>query len=100
MTTTSEQPAKTRVGNFNVGGINHLALVCRDMQQTVDFYEGLLGFPLVKTIELPGQMGQHFFFDIGNGTASRFSTSPTRRNRRRASRPPIRTRSSTPRPSW
>ena len=76
MTTTSEQPAKTRVGNFNVGGINHLALVCRDMQQTVDFYEGLLGFPLVKTIELPGQMGQHFFFDIGNGDCLAFFNFP------------------------
>ena len=76
MTTTSEPPAKTRVGNFNVGGINHLALVCRDMQQTVDFYEGLLGFPLVKTIELPGQMGQHFFFDIGNGDCLAFFNFP------------------------
>jgi catechol 2,3-dioxygenase-like lactoylglutathione lyase family enzyme len=52
---------------FETSGINHLALVCSDMQQTVDFYEGVLGFPLVKTIELPAGMGQHFFFDIGGG---------------------------------
>lgn len=53
-----------------VRGINHLALVCRDMQETVDFYEGVLGFPLVKTVELPAGMGQHFFFDIGGGHGS------------------------------
>lgn len=52
---------------FELRGINHLALVCRDMERTVDFYSNVLGMPLVKTIELPGNMGQHFFFDIGNG---------------------------------
>ncbi len=52
---------------FEFQGINHLALVCRDMQVTVDFYSGVLGMPLVKTIELPVGMGQHFFFDCGGG---------------------------------
>lgn len=53
-------------------GLNHLALVCRDMARTVDFYSNVLGFPLVKTVELPGGRGQHFFFDIGNGAALAF----------------------------
>ena len=57
---------------FELRGINHLALVCRDMQATVDFYSGILGMPLIKTIELPFGMGQHFFFDIGNGDALAF----------------------------
>ncbi|HEX7034795.1 MAG TPA: VOC family protein [Pseudomonadales bacterium] len=52
---------------FDIRGINHLALVCRDMKRTVDFYSGVLGMPLTKTINLPNGMGQHFFFDIGNG---------------------------------
>ena len=52
---------------FEIQGINHLALVCRDMKKTVDFYSGVLGMPLTKTIELPYGAGQHFFFDIGNG---------------------------------
>ena len=30
---------------FEVRGINHLALVCRDMAATVAFYEGILGMP-------------------------------------------------------
>ncbi len=45
-------------------GINHLALVCRDMAETVDFYVNALGMPLVKTVALPDG-GQHFFFDCG-----------------------------------
>ena len=52
---------------FEIRGIDHLALVCRDMKKTVDFYCGALGMPLVKTLDLPGGGGQHFFFDIGNG---------------------------------
>jgi catechol 2,3-dioxygenase-like lactoylglutathione lyase family enzyme len=54
------------------GGINHLALVCRDMARTVEFYRDVLGMPLVKTIELPDGMGQHFFFDCGGGDCLAF----------------------------
>ena len=57
---------------FELRGINHLALVCRDMARTVDFYSGVLGMPLVKTIELPFGGGQHFFFDIGGGDCLAF----------------------------
>jgi catechol 2,3-dioxygenase-like lactoylglutathione lyase family enzyme len=57
---------------FEIRGINHLALVCRDMRKTVEFYSGLLGMPLTKTIDLPRNMGQHFFFDIGNGDSLAF----------------------------
>src|SRR5689334_7189433 len=57
---------------FEIGGINHLALVCKDMARTVDFYSNVLGMPLIKTIELPNGMSQHFFFDIGNGDSLAF----------------------------
>jgi catechol 2,3-dioxygenase-like lactoylglutathione lyase family enzyme len=56
-------PAITRSTQFDLRGFNHVALVCSDMQETVDFYEGILGFPLVKTLELGGH-GQHFFFEV------------------------------------
>jgi catechol 2,3-dioxygenase-like lactoylglutathione lyase family enzyme len=67
---TEDHPvsAQTRRNEkFDIQGINHLALVCKDMKRTVDFYSGVLGMPLTKTINLPQNMGQHFFFDIGNG---------------------------------
>ena len=57
---------------FEFGGINHIALVCSDMQRTIDFYSGVLGMPLVKSLDLPGGMGQHFFFDAGNGDCVAF----------------------------
>ena len=57
---------------FDIRGINHLALVCKDMARTVDFYTNVLGMPLIKTIDLPFGMGQHFFFDIGNGDSLAF----------------------------
>ena len=38
---------------FALRGINHLALVCRDMQETVEFYTGVLGMKLVKTWNTP-----------------------------------------------
>jgi catechol 2,3-dioxygenase-like lactoylglutathione lyase family enzyme len=53
-------------------GVNHVALVCRDMAETVAFYEGVLEMPLVKTIDLPGGRGQHFFFDCGGGASVAF----------------------------
>ncbi|HZZ48185.1 MAG TPA: VOC family protein [Pseudonocardia sp.] len=56
---------------FDFGGINHLALVCSDMRQTVDFYSGVLGMPLIKTVNIPGG-GQHFFFDCGGGDSLAF----------------------------
>ena len=52
---------------FELRGINHLALVCRDMAETVAWYEDVLGMKLVKTLELPDGRGQHFFLDMGNG---------------------------------
>ena len=52
-------------------GINHVAVVARDMAETTRFYTEVLGMPLVKTVELPTG-GQHFFFDCGGGSAIAF----------------------------
>lgn len=57
---------------FEFRGINHLALVCRNMARTVEFYRDILGMPLIKTLNLPGGKGQHFFFDAGNNTSIAF----------------------------
>ncbi|MDG1086805.1 MAG: VOC family protein [Acidimicrobiales bacterium] len=58
-------------GGFVFGGINHIALVCQDMERTVDFYTNVLCMPLIKTLEIPGG-GQHFFFDCGSGDSIAF----------------------------
>lgn len=61
-------PANTE---FELRGVNHLALVSSDMARTVEFYRDVLGMPLIKTLEIPGG-GQHFFFDCGNGDSLAF----------------------------
>src|SRR5215204_3154401 len=63
--------AMTTNTEFQLNGINHLALVSSDMARTVDFYTNVLGMPLIKTLEIPGG-AQHFFFDCGNGDSLAF----------------------------
>jgi len=58
--------------DFEFRGINHLALVCEDMDRTIDFYTNVLGMKLTKTIDLPGGQGKHYFFDAGGGDALAF----------------------------
>ncbi|MHB8528599.1 MAG: VOC family protein [Caulobacteraceae bacterium] len=57
---------------FELGGVHHAAFVCRDMASTVAFYRDILGMPLIKTLDLPNDGGQHFFFDCGNGDSIAF----------------------------
>ncbi|MEC9132719.1 MAG: VOC family protein, partial [Pseudomonadota bacterium] len=47
---------------IQINGVHHLALVCKDMARTVDFYTNKLGLRLTKGFDLEGY-GQHFFFD-------------------------------------
>ncbi|MCR9277732.1 MAG: VOC family protein [Pseudomonadaceae bacterium] len=54
------------------GGLHHLALVCHDMQRTVDFYTNTLEMRLTKGFDLDNGYGQHFFFDMGNGSELAF----------------------------
>ena len=55
------------MAGFEFSGVNHLALVCRDMDRTIDFYCNVMGMPLTKTIDLPNGRGKHYFFDCGGG---------------------------------
>ncbi|HEY2831205.1 MAG TPA: VOC family protein [Sporichthyaceae bacterium] len=48
-------------------GVHHLALICSDVEETIEFYQEFLGFPLVELVENRDYKGSaHFFFDIGN----------------------------------
>ncbi|HST82080.1 MAG TPA: VOC family protein [Kineosporiaceae bacterium] len=58
-------------------GIHHLALICSDVERTIQFYQGLLGFPLVELVENRDYAGSsHFFFDLGNQTLLGFFDFP------------------------
>jgi glyoxylase I family protein len=57
----AERPAST------VSGVHHLALICKDTEETIRFYHEFLGCPLVELVENRDYAGSnHFFFDIGN----------------------------------
>jgi catechol 2,3-dioxygenase-like lactoylglutathione lyase family enzyme len=71
---STEQGLKN--SQFELRGVNHLALVCSDRARTIDFYSNILGMPLVGDIELPGGKGHHFFFDIGKGDLLAFFEFP------------------------
>jgi len=60
-----------------VRGVHHVALICKDVEETIRFYQETLGFPLVELVENRDYAGSsHFFFDIGNGNLLGFFDFP------------------------
>ena len=58
-------------------GIHHLALLSSDVERTIEFYQGVLEFPLTELFENRDYSGStHFFFDLGNGNALAFFDFP------------------------
>ena len=58
-------------------GLHHFALICSDVRRTIDFYQGVLEFPLTEIFENRDYAGSnHFFFDIGQGNLLAFFDLP------------------------
>jgi glyoxylase I family protein len=58
-------------------GIHHVAFICRDVEETIRFYQEFLAFPLVEIVENRDYRGStHFFFDIGHGNLLGFFDFP------------------------
>ena len=58
-------------------GVHHVALLSRDVERTIAFYQDLLEFPLTELFENRDYQGStHFFFDIGNGNLLAFFDFP------------------------
>ena len=58
-------------------GLHHLALICNDVEQTIQFYQELLGFPLVELMENRDYKGStHLFFDMGHDNLLAFFDFP------------------------
>jgi catechol 2,3-dioxygenase-like lactoylglutathione lyase family enzyme len=67
----SNRPAST------ARGVHHVALMCTDVARTIEFYQGLLEFPLTELFENRDYEGStHFFFDIGHGNSLAFFDFP------------------------
>jgi catechol 2,3-dioxygenase-like lactoylglutathione lyase family enzyme len=70
------RPAESRPASA-ARGIHHTALISSDVRRTVEFYQGVLGFPLTDMFENRDYEGStHFFFDVGNGNAIAFFDLP------------------------
>lgn len=49
-------------------GVHHVALISSSVERTIQFFDGLLGFPLIEMFENRDYEGStHFFFDLGHG---------------------------------
>jgi len=71
VTPLAERPGST------ARGLHHVALISSDVERTIRFYQGVLGFPLTEVMENRDYAGStHFFFDIGNGNAIAFFDFP------------------------
>ena len=58
-------------------GLHHVALVARDVEETIAFYQGVLEFPLTEIFENRDYRGSnHFFFDVGHGNLLAFFDFP------------------------
>jgi catechol 2,3-dioxygenase-like lactoylglutathione lyase family enzyme len=70
------QAAESRPAS-SARGLHHFAVVARDVVETVEFYQGVLEFPLTEIFENRDYDGSnHFFFDIGNGNLLAFFDFP------------------------
>lgn len=70
------QPRSERPSS-SARGVHHVALISGDVERTVEFYSGVLGFPLIEMFENRDYEGStHFFFDIGIGNTLAFFDLP------------------------
>ena len=70
------KPDGSRPGS-TARGLHHFAILARDVEETVRFYQGVLGFPLTDIFENRDYQGSnHFFFDIGNNNLIAFFDFP------------------------
>jgi len=70
------QPDSSRPAS-SARGLHHFAVVARDVEETIRFYQGVLEFPLTEIFENRDYPGSnHFFFDIGNDNLLAFFDFP------------------------
>jgi catechol 2,3-dioxygenase-like lactoylglutathione lyase family enzyme len=67
------------MGILQTQGVHHITMVGANREATIDFYQGILGMPLVldqPNLDVPGE--EHLYFDTGDGRLLTFFVRPTR----------------------
>lgn len=63
--------------DLTTGGVDHLALICSDIERTIEFYTGVLGMRLVKLVtNRDDPTSTHIFLDMGGGNLMAFFDFP------------------------
>ena len=71
----SNQPAGAEP--VGTGGVDHLALICSDIEQTIEFYTAVLGMTLNKVVPNRDEPSStHIFLDMGGGNFLAFFDFP------------------------
>ncbi|MCA8929462.1 MAG: VOC family protein [Alphaproteobacteria bacterium] len=71
---TNQPAGAARVGT---GGVDHLALICSDVGQTIEFYTQVLGMTLNKIVPNRDEPSStHIFLDMGGGNFLAFFDFP------------------------
>jgi catechol 2,3-dioxygenase-like lactoylglutathione lyase family enzyme len=67
------------MSKIQVQGVHHITFVGSNRETTIDFYQGVLGMPLVfeqPNLDVPEET--HLYFDAGDGRLITFFVRPTR----------------------
>jgi catechol 2,3-dioxygenase-like lactoylglutathione lyase family enzyme len=67
------------MGTIQAQGVHHITFVGSNRQDTIDFYQGVLGMPLVfsqPNLDVPEE--EHLYFDTGDGRLITFFVRPSR----------------------
>ena len=71
----TNQPAGS--ASVQTGGVDHLALICSDMEQTIKFYTEVVGMTLNKVISNRDEpRSTHIFLDMGGSNYLAFFDFP------------------------
>ena len=58
-------------------GVDHLALICSDLERTIEFYTEVLGMHLTRIVQNRDEpTSTHIFFDMGGGNQMAFFDFP------------------------
>jgi glyoxylase I family protein len=62
---------------LQTGGVDHLALICSQLETTIDFYSKVLGMRLTRIVQNRDEpTSTHIFFDMGGGNQLAFFDFP------------------------
>jgi glyoxylase I family protein len=64
-------------GPVQTAGVDHLALICSELERTIDFYTQVLGMRLTRIVQNRDEpTSTHIFFDMGGGNQLAFFDFP------------------------